>query len=203
MSSQTVGEDRGGTRTALPQVPAQRGPVLPDPLVGPPVTTGTAGTTGTAATAAPDGVGRTDGHPTTGAAPAVARTDLSTLPTGELVKRLATQLSELMRGELELARTELTEKGKRAATGAEIAGAGGVVALYGLGALIAAAVAALALVLPVWLAALIVGVALLIVGGVLALAGRSQLKRATPPMPEHAVESLQRDVEIVKSAVHR
>ena len=57
--------------------------------------------------------------------------------------------------------------------------------------------------LPLWLAALIVGVALLIVAGVLALAGRSQLKRATPPMPEHAVESLQRDVEIVKSAVHR
>jgi uncharacterized membrane protein YqjE len=197
MSSQTVGEDRSGTPTAAPKVPAQRGPVLPDPLVGPPVTTGTTGW------AAPDGVGRTDGRPTTGAAHAVARTDLSTLPTGELVKRLATQLSGLMRGELELARTELTEKGKRAGTGAGLAGAGGVVALYGLGALIAAAVAALALVLPVWLAALIVGVALLIVGGVLALVGRSQLKRATPPMPEHAVESLQRDVEIVKSAVHR
>jgi uncharacterized membrane protein YqjE len=200
MSSQTGGEDRSGTRTAAPDVPAQRGPVLPDPLVGPPVTTGTTGT---------DGVGRTDGRPAigtgtgTGTAHAVARADLSTLPTGELVKRLATQLSELTRGELELARTELTEKGKRAGTGAGLAGAGGVVALYGLGTLIAAAVAALALVLPVWLAALIVGVALLIVGGVLALAGRSQLKRATPPMPEHTVESLQRDVEIVKSAVHR
>ena len=191
MSSQTVGEDRSGTRTAVPDVPAQRGPVLPDPLVGPPVTTGT------------DGVGRTDRRPATGTAGAVARADLSTLPTGDLVKRLATQLSDLMHGELELARTELTEKGKRAGTGAGLAGAGGVVALYGLGVLIAAAVAALALVLPLWLAALIVGVALLIVGGVLALAGRSQLKRATPPMPEHAVESLQRDVEIVKSAVHR
>jgi uncharacterized membrane protein YqjE len=208
MTPQTVGQDRSGTRPAPPGVPAQRAaePPLPDPLVGPPVTSGGAGTTtgpdeGTAGT----GRHRTDGRATgaSTAGPATGRTDLSTASTGELVKRLSTQLSELVRGELELARVELTAKGKRAGAGAGLAGAGGVVALYGVGALIAAAIAALALVLPVWLSALAVGVALLLVAGVLALAGRSQLRRATPPMPEQAVEGVQRDVETVKGAVRR
>ncbi len=128
---------------------------------------------------------------------------LEGVPTGELVGRLAGQVSELVRGELELARTELTEKGKRAGAGAGLAGAGGVVALYGLGALLAAAVAALALVWPVWLAALVVGVVVLAVGGVLALAGRSQLRRSAPPAPEHAVQSVRDDVTTVREAVRR
>lgn len=123
--------------------------------------------------------------------------------TGELVKRLSVQLSELVRGELELARAELAAKGKRAGAGAGLAGVAGVLALLGLGALIAAAIAALALVWPVWLAALVVGVCVLAVAGVLALAGRAQLKRATPPAPEGAVRSVREDVEAVKGAVRR
>ncbi|GAA1322258.1 phage holin family protein [Pseudonocardia xinjiangensis] len=129
--------------------------------------------------------------------------DPADVPTGELVKRLSTQLSELIRGELELARTELTAKGKRAGAGAGLAGAGGIVALYGVAALIAAAIAGLALVLPLWLSALLIGVVLLIVAGVLALLGRNQLRGATPPVPEQAVDSVQRDVRTVKEAVQR
>lgn len=132
-----------------------------------------------------------------------AGTDLSGASTGELVSRLSTQLSELVRGELELARAELTAKGKRAGVGAGLAGTGGVVALFGVGTLIAAAVAALALVVPVWLSALIIGVTLLLVAGVLAVAGRGQLQRAGPAVPEQAVQGVQRDVETVKEAVHR
>jgi uncharacterized membrane protein YqjE len=130
-------------------------------------------------------------------------TGLDAVPTGELVQLLASQVSELVRGELELARTELAAKGKRAGAGAGLAGAGGVVALYGLGALIAAGIAALALLWPVWLAALVVGVVLLIVAGVLALAGRSQLRRAVPAAPEHAVQSVRDDVTTVREAVRR
>jgi len=131
------------------------------------------------------------------------RSGLEGVPTGELVTRLAAQVSDLVRGELELARTELTAKGKRVGAGAGLAGAGGVVALYGLGALIAAAIAALALVWPVWLAALAVGVVVLVVGGVLALAGRAQLRRATPAAPEQTVESVRDDVATVRAAVRR
>ncbi|HYH29702.1 MAG TPA: phage holin family protein [Pseudonocardia sp.] len=132
-----------------------------------------------------------------------ARQDLSTASTGELVQRLSTQLSELVRRELELARAELTAKGKRAGAGAGLAGAGGVVALFGVGALITAAIAGLATVLSVWLSALIIGVVLLLVAGVLALAGRSQLRHAAPPVPEQAVHGVQEDVATVKGAVHR
>ena len=123
--------------------------------------------------------------------------------TGELLTRLSAQVTALVKGELELARAELTTKGKRAGVGVGLAGAGGVVALYGVGALVAAAVAALALVLPVWLSAVIVAVVLFGVAGVLALVGRSSLRTAVPPVPEAAVESVQDDVSVVKEAVRR
>ncbi|MHA6625609.1 phage holin family protein [Pseudonocardia sichuanensis] len=132
-----------------------------------------------------------------------AHESLSTATTGELVQRLSTQVSELIRRELDLARAELGAKGKRAGAGAGLAGAGGVVALFGVGALVAAAIAGLATVVPVWLSALIIGVVLLLVAGVLALAGRSQLRQATPPVPEQAVHGVQEDVATVKGAVHR
>ncbi len=135
--------------------------------------------------------------------PAAPHADLSDVPTGELVRRLSTQLSELFRRELELARAELTAKGKRAGAGAGLAGAGGVVALFGVATLIAAAVAGLATVMPVWLSALIVGVVLLVVAGVLALVGRSRLRKAAPPVPEQAVRGVQNDVSAVRNAVHR
>lgn len=135
--------------------------------------------------------------------PTASPSPLADASTGELVKRLSTQVTDLVRGELELARTELTTKGKRAGAGAGLAGVGGVLALYGGGALVAAAIAALALVLDVWLAALIVGILLLVVAGVLALLGRNQIKKAIPPVPERAVASVQRDVETVKEAAQR
>jgi hypothetical protein len=141
--------------------------------------------------------------PDTASTGSAATGDLSDVSTGELVRKLSTQLSELVRRELELARTELAAKGKRAGAGAGLAGAGGVVALFGAGALVAAAVAGLATVMPVWLSALIVGVVLLIVAGVLALAGRSRLRTATPPVPEQAVRGVQDDVSTLRNAVHR
>jgi hypothetical protein len=135
--------------------------------------------------------------------PAGTGTDLSDVPTSELVHRMSTQLSDLVRRELQLAREELTAKGKRAGAGAGLAGAGGVVALFGVGALVAAAVAGLATVLSVWLSALIVGVVLLLVAGILALTGRGRLRQAGSPVPQEAVRGVQHDVSAVRNAVHR
>ena len=129
--------------------------------------------------------------------------DLRELPTGELVKRLSEQIPQLVRDELRLAQAELQQKGKRAGIGAGLAGAAGLISLFGLGALVIAVIAALALVLPVWAAALIVGGVLLLVAGGLALAGIGQVKRATPPTPEQAIASTQRDVETVKESAKR
>lgn len=122
-------------------------------------------------------------------------------PTAQLVSQLSEQMSTLVRDELTLARLEMTEKGKRAGTGAGLLGGAGVIALYGVGALFVTAGALLALVLPVWAAALIVTVALFVVAGVAGLIGKNQVKKALPPEPKDAMESGRRDVETVKSAI--
>lgn len=121
--------------------------------------------------------------------------------TAELVQRATEQVSRLVRDELALARAELTEKGKHAGIGIGLFGGGGALALYGLGALVAAAILLLALVLPAWAAALIVAVALFLVAGVLALVGKKQVNQAGPPVPTAAVQSLRADVDVVSAAV--
>jgi hypothetical protein len=124
-------------------------------------------------------------------------------PVGELVKTAAEQISRLVRDELALAKAELAFKGKKAGVGAGLFGGGGLVALYGLGALIAAVVLGLAEAMPGWLAALIVAVALFAVAGVLALVGRKQISQGVPPVPQEAVASVKSDIEEVKERAHR
>jgi hypothetical protein len=121
--------------------------------------------------------------------------------TGELVSRLSEQVSTLVKDELALARAEMTEKGKRAGKGAGLLGGGGVLALYGVGLLLATIVALLDLAWPTWVAALVVTVVVFAVAGVLALLGRNQVKQATPPVPERAKESVAADVDTEKAAV--
>ncbi|MDY7090147.1 MAG: phage holin family protein [Actinomycetota bacterium] len=121
-------------------------------------------------------------------------------PVGQLVNQLSEQVSTLVRDELTLARMEMVEKGKRAGTGAGLLGGAGVIALYGLAALFVTMGALLALILPVWAAALIVTVVLFAAAGVAALIGKNQVKHAVPPEPIEAMESGKRDVEAVKAA---
>jgi hypothetical protein len=123
--------------------------------------------------------------------------------TGELVRQAAEQISRLVRDELALAREEMVRKGKRAGVGAGLLGAGGVVALFGVAALLAAAVLGLAEGLPAWLSALIVAVALFAVAGVLALAGRRQVERGVPPVPAEAARSVRADIDEVKGRAKR
>jgi uncharacterized membrane protein YqjE len=129
------------------------------------------------------------------------RTALRERPTGELVKDLSTQVSTLVRQELELAKVELSAKGKQAGIGAGMMGAGGILALFGVGALTAAAILALDLLVAGWLAAVIVGVLWLAIAGVLALAGKSRAQRAGPPVPEQTVETVKEDVRWTKDSV--
>jgi hypothetical protein len=120
-------------------------------------------------------------------------------PLGELVQDLSRQTSTLIRQEMRLAQAELAEKGKHAGKGAGMFGGAGLVALYGVGALIAAAILGLATVLEPWIAAAAVGVGLLVIAGLLALTGKKEIDEAGPPKPELAMESVQRDVETVKA----
>jgi uncharacterized membrane protein YqjE len=121
--------------------------------------------------------------------------------TAELVKLASEQVSHLVRDELRLAQVELSRKGKQAGIGAGMLGGAGVMALYGGAALLATVVLLLALVMPAWLAALIVGVVLLFIAGGMAMIGRARVKRATPPVPERAVDSLKEDIGTVAEAV--
>ena len=118
--------------------------------------------------------------------------------TRELVQDLSRQTSTLIRQEMRLAQVELAEKGRHAGKGAGMFGGAGLVALYGVGALIAAAVLGLATVIEPWIAAAAVGAVLLLVAGILALTGKKELEEAGPPKPEQTLESVQRDVQTVK-----
>jgi uncharacterized membrane protein YqjE len=122
-------------------------------------------------------------------------------PAGELVKDLSTQVSTLVRQELELAKVELSAKGKQAGIGAGMFGGAGLFALYGVGAVVAAAILGLATALDGWLAAIIVAVVLFAIAGVLALMGKARARRAVPPVPEQTVETIKEDVRVTKEHV--
>jgi uncharacterized membrane protein YqjE len=120
----------------------------------------------------------------------------------ELLTRLSEQSTRLIRDELELAKVEITDKVRHAGVGAGMFGAAGVLAWFGLGALIATAILALSLALPAWLAALVVTVLVFAAAGVAALAGRRQVQEAAPPVPRETIDSVERDVAEVKEASH-
>jgi MFS family permease len=120
-------------------------------------------------------------------------------PVGELLKELSEQTTTLVRQELELAKLELTEKGKKAGIGAGMFGGAGIVGFYAVGALTAGLILALATAVNGWLAALIVAALYGLAAGVLALSGKSKVQQAVPPVPEQAVDSVKEDVQWTKS----
>jgi len=120
---------------------------------------------------------------------------------GELTTQLSSQTSRLVRDEMRLAQKEFVESAKHAGIGAGLFSAAGLVAVFGLGSLIAAAIAALSLALPVWAAALIVAVVLFAVAGVAGLVSKKQLDQASPT-PELTVANVKQDIHELKDARH-
>jgi hypothetical protein len=118
--------------------------------------------------------------------------------TAELVRALSDQSSRLAQMEVELAKAELTEKGKKIGAGVGAFGAAGVVALYMGGALVATAVLALSEAVDAWLAALIVTVVLGAIAGILALTGKKSVDAGSPPVPERAISTTKEDIETAK-----
>lgn len=121
---------------------------------------------------------------------------------GQLVSSVSQQIPDLIRSEIRLAQAEMTEKGKRAGLGLGMFGAAGLLALYGVGALLVTIVLLLDLVLPAWAAALIVTVVLLAAAGLVALKGKTKVADATPPKPERALDGLKADVATIKGGNH-
>ena len=120
-------------------------------------------------------------------------------PLGDLVKQLGTQTSTLVRQEIDLAKAELSEKGRVAGKGAGLLGGAAVVGLMAAGALTATLILALSEAIDAWLAALIVTVVMAALAAVLAIQGRNRIRAATPPVPEQTVETVKEDVEWAKT----
>jgi uncharacterized membrane protein YqjE len=123
------------------------------------------------------------------------------LSTPELVRRAYAQVSTLVRDEVALAKAELAVKAKRAGAGAGLFGAAGMLAFFGVGALVTTAILALSLVWPAWLAALTVAVVLFAIAGVAVLIGRGRINAASPVYPTEAAQGISADLEAVKTAV--
>lgn len=121
---------------------------------------------------------------------------------GELVGKMSEQTSRLIKDEFRLAQAEMTAKAKKAGIGAGLFGGAGLMALYGLACLVAAAILALAGPVPDWAAALIIGGVLLAVAGAAALIGKREVAQASPPVPAEAVAGFKQDVNTLKSGNH-
>lgn len=123
------------------------------------------------------------------------------LSLGELTVQLGNQVSQLVRDELALARAELFERARQAILGGGMLGTAALLGLTGWLALVAAVIAGIAVALPVWAAAAIVGGFLVLVAGGIAARGGRHLSKVTPPTL--TAESIRRDVEEVKDRAAR
>jgi hypothetical protein len=117
----------------------------------------------------------------------------------DLLKRLSEETTQLVRQELDLAKAELSEKGRQAGAGAGLFGGAGAIGLLGLAALTTCFILALATAMPAWLAALIVAVVYGVTAAVLAARGRVKVRQATPMVPEQTMETVKEDVQWAKT----
>ena len=125
--------------------------------------------------------------------------DLRDRPIGELMKQLAQETTTLVRQEIELAKAEVTEKGKKAGVGFGMWGGAGVVGLLALGALTAFFILALDGAMPNWAAALVVAAVYGVIAAALYLKGKAKVEEAGPPVPEQTKETLKEDVQWAKT----
>ncbi|MEW2585377.1 phage holin family protein [Streptomyces virginiae] len=131
------------------------------------------------------------------------QTQVADESVGVLVSRASRQISELVREEMQLARAEMTQKGKRFGKGGGLFGAAGLLGFLAAQALTATCIAALALVLPLWASALIITVALAVVAAVMAMAGKKQVARAGTPVPTQTIDSVKADLAEMREKAHR
>ncbi len=117
---------------------------------------------------------------------------------GELFQDLARELSTLVRQEINLAKTEMSQKAAGVGKNVGLIAAGGALAYAGLLAVVAALVIMLAAVLPWWAAALLVGLAVIGIGAALAMTGLKALKK-TDLAPHETVESIKEDARWVQA----
>ena len=121
---------------------------------------------------------------------------------GELFAELAQETSRLVRQEVNLAKTEMSQKASRAGKHVGALAAGGAVAYAGLLAILAGLIVLLDEVMPLWLSAFLVGVVVALVGYLLVRRGLDALKREDLA-PRETIETLKEDKEWAKDQTDR
>lgn len=121
---------------------------------------------------------------------------------GELFSELATETGTLVRKEVELAKVEMTAKARVAGRDAALVAGGGSIAMLGVMALLAALILALGTLIPLWVAALLVGAVVTGVGGALVVMGIRAFKGMTAA-PRETMETLEENKRWLKEQVSR
>jgi MFS family permease len=129
--------------------------------------------------------------------------DLKEQSWGVVIKTLGDELRSFIQQEMQLVKVEVGAKVKQAGIGAGMFGAAGFMGFLAAGALTAALILGLALVVPPWAAALIVAAFYGLIAAVLALSGKKKVQAATPLAPEQAIRTAQATKERVQQAWER
>jgi Putative Actinobacterial Holin-X, holin superfamily III len=125
--------------------------------------------------------------------------DLRDRSIAELLRQLSQETATLVRQEMELAKAEVAEKGKKAGMGAAMFGGAGAVGLGTLGAFTAFLILVLNTFMAAWLAALIVTIVYGAITAVLVMRGKEKVQEAAPPVPEQTVDTIKEDIEWAKN----
>jgi Putative Actinobacterial Holin-X, holin superfamily III len=124
-------------------------------------------------------------------------------PPSELLRSLLADMRLMLQREAELAKLEVKDRGSRFGLAGGILVGAAVVALLALGTLIAAAVAGLAIVLPLWVAALIVGTVLVVVAVLMFVVGRARMRAVGSLAPKATIETAREDVAWIRREAER
>jgi hypothetical protein len=125
--------------------------------------------------------------------------ELRERPLGDVARDLTRDVTLLVRQEVELAKAEMTEKGRTAAPGLGMIGGAGVVGLMAAGSLTAFLILVLSVFLPEWASGLIVGAVLAAVAYLLVKQGKERVEEAGAPIPTQTIETVKEDVEWAKT----
>ena len=121
---------------------------------------------------------------------------------GDAVRQVAEHATTIAKLEARLAVREVVRKAKSLGLGAGLLAGAGIFAWFGLMCGIAAAIAAVALVWPVWASVLVIGGGLFLLSALLGIVGLGLLKRGTPPVPEQAIHEARLTTEALKNGHH-
>ncbi|WP_299035971.1 phage holin family protein [uncultured Pseudokineococcus sp.] len=115
---------------------------------------------------------------------------------GQLVVDIKTDVTDLVKSEVALAKAELADDAKAAGKGAGMFAGAALFGFFALMLLLIGASLTLALLLPTWASFLVVGVLLLVIAGVLALVGKSKISKVKAP--ERTIATSKDSVQALK-----